>query len=119
MIVPMRALVFDFFGTLTDPGAEADRRSSFGATAAAIEGPEDAFWLAMSGSFGERVVGRYGGTRDTLRAIAARCGANPRPMRNWTRPWRCTPRAPRSCGRPASEHSGCLMNCARTGSGSG
>jgi putative hydrolase of the HAD superfamily len=73
----MRALVFDFFGTLTDPGAEADRRSSFGATAEALEVPEDAFWLAMSGSFGERVVGRYGGTRDPLRAMAARCGANP------------------------------------------
>ena len=73
----MRAIVFDFFGTLTDPSAEARRRASFGATAAALGVPEELFWQAMGASFPERIVGRYGDTRETLRAIARRCGAEP------------------------------------------
>src|SRR4051812_16890080 len=73
----MRAIVFDFFGTLTDPAAEAGRRASFGATAAALGIPEDRFWASMADTFPERVVGRYGGTRETLRAVARYCGAEP------------------------------------------
>jgi putative hydrolase of the HAD superfamily len=73
----VRAVVFDFFGTLTDPGAEAGRRVSFGPTAAALGVPADLFWDAMSGSFAERIVGRHGGTRATLLAMARRCGASP------------------------------------------
>jgi putative hydrolase of the HAD superfamily len=73
----VRAIIFDFFGTLTDPSAEARRRASFAATAAALGVPGDAFWLAMGVSFPERIVGRYGDTRATLREIARRCGADP------------------------------------------
>jgi putative hydrolase of the HAD superfamily len=73
----VRAIIFDFFGTLTDPSAEARRRASFAATAAALGVPGDAFWLAMGASFPERIVGRYGDTRATLREIARRCGADP------------------------------------------
>lgn len=70
----MRAIVFDFFGTLTDPSAEALRRQSFAGTAAALGIPADRFWRAMGDSFAERIVGRHGGTRETLRAMALRCG---------------------------------------------
>jgi putative hydrolase of the HAD superfamily len=70
----VRAIVFDFFGTLTDPGAECLRRHSFEETAAALGIPADRFWRAMSDSFAERIVGRHGGTRETLRAMAGRCG---------------------------------------------
>jgi putative hydrolase of the HAD superfamily len=73
----MRAIVFDFYGTLTDPGAEANRRVSYAATATALGIPADAFWAAMSESFPERVIGRLGSTRDTLREIARRCRAEP------------------------------------------
>ncbi|MEU4237841.1 HAD family hydrolase [Actinoplanes sp. NPDC026619] len=73
----MRAIVFDFFGTLTDPAAESGRRESFTATAAALGIPADHFWQAMSASFPERITGRYGGTRETLRQIARECGADP------------------------------------------
>jgi FMN phosphatase YigB (HAD superfamily) len=73
----MRAIVFDFYGTLTDPGAEANRRVLYATTAAALGIPADAFWAAMSESFPERAVGRLGGTRDTLREIARRCGNDP------------------------------------------
>jgi putative hydrolase of the HAD superfamily len=70
----VRAVVFDFFGTLTDPGAETGRRAAFGATAAALGIPADDFWAAMGASFPERIVGELGGTRSALRTITARCG---------------------------------------------
>jgi putative hydrolase of the HAD superfamily len=73
----MRAVVFDFFGTLTDPSAEASRRSSFAGAAAALGVPAEDFWAAMSDSFPRRIVGAYGGTRSTLRAVAAQCGVSP------------------------------------------
>ncbi|WP_213013535.1 HAD family hydrolase [Paractinoplanes toevensis] len=73
----MRAIVFDFFGTLTDPAAEAGRRESFTATAAALGVPADRFWQAMGASFPDRITGRYGDTRATLRRIARECGTDP------------------------------------------
>ncbi|MEV8503265.1 HAD family hydrolase [Actinoplanes sp. NPDC051475] len=73
----MKAVVLDFFGTLTDPSLESGRRASFSATAAALGVPADAFWTAMSGSFPERVCGLLGDTRATLEAVARRCGAAP------------------------------------------
>ncbi len=73
----MRAVVLDFFGTLTDPSAEVSRRASFTPTARVLGVPPDAFWAAMSSSFADRIVGRYGGTRATLLAMAARCGVTP------------------------------------------
>ncbi|XVV17448.1 HAD family hydrolase [Actinoplanes sp. CA-131856] len=73
----MRAIVFDFFGTLTDPAAETTRRASFAATAAALGVPTAAFWTAMSASFTERATGALGDTRATLREMAHRCGTTP------------------------------------------
>ncbi|GAA2641016.1 HAD family hydrolase [Paractinoplanes durhamensis] len=73
----MRAIVFDFFGTLTDPAAEAGRRDSVTATAAALGVPADRFWHAMGASFPERIVGGYGDARQTLRRVARDCGADP------------------------------------------
>ncbi|GAA3345743.1 hypothetical protein GCM10020358_53930 [Amorphoplanes nipponensis] len=75
----MRAVVFDFFGTLTDPAAEAGRLAAFTATAAALGVPADAFRAAMSATFGERATGVFGGTRATLRTMALRCGVSPAP----------------------------------------
>jgi putative hydrolase of the HAD superfamily len=73
----MRAIVFDFFGTLTDPRAEIGRRAAFLATAAALGVPPDEFWAAMGASYPERIVGHYGGTRSTLAAVARQCGVSP------------------------------------------
>jgi putative hydrolase of the HAD superfamily len=75
----MRAVVFDFFGTLTDPAAEAGRRASFVATAAALGVPADDFCATMASTFGERATGAFGGTRSTLHAVARRCGVSPTP----------------------------------------
>ena len=77
MLGGMRAIVFDFFGTLTDPSAEALRAGAFAGTAAVLGIPADEFYAAMAGSFPERVTGRLGGTRETLREIARRCGVEP------------------------------------------
>ncbi|XVU30293.1 HAD family hydrolase [Actinoplanes sp. CA-054009] len=73
----MRAIVFDFFGTLTDPTAELDRRPAFAATATALGVPAALFWTAMSTSFAARATGVHGDTRATLREMAHRCGTTP------------------------------------------
>jgi putative hydrolase of the HAD superfamily len=77
----VRAIVFDFFGTLTDPSAETERRATFAATASALGLEADRFWAAMSGSFAERSTGVLGDTRTTLREIARRCGLEPTDQR--------------------------------------
>jgi putative hydrolase of the HAD superfamily len=73
----VQAIVFDFFGTLTDPGAEAERRDASAATASALGVPAAPFWTVMSGSFAERITGAHGGTRATLLEMARRCGVEP------------------------------------------
>jgi putative hydrolase of the HAD superfamily len=73
----MTAVLFDFFGTLTDPSAESLRRTAFDATAGALGVPAADFYAAMSRSFPERIVGSYGDTRATLATIARACGAAP------------------------------------------
>ncbi|MFI1991633.1 HAD family hydrolase [Actinoplanes sp. NPDC020271] len=73
----MRAVVFDFFGTLTDPAAERERLGTFAVTAAALGVPVDRFRTAMVESFGRRTVGAYGGTRETLLAMARSGGVEP------------------------------------------
>ena len=73
----MKAVIFDFFGTLTDPSAEAGRRESFAATAVALGIPVDVFGAMMVSTFGDRIVGAFGDTRSTLRALALRCGVSP------------------------------------------
>jgi hypothetical protein len=51
-----------------------DRRTAFGATAAALSVPADRFWSAMGRRWDEWIVGCYGGTRSTLAPMAAQCG---------------------------------------------
>jgi putative hydrolase of the HAD superfamily len=75
----VKAVVFDFFGTLTDPSAEAGRRATFDATAAALGVPAGTFHAAMTGSFRERATGALGDTRSTLQAMALRCGVSATP----------------------------------------
>jgi putative hydrolase of the HAD superfamily len=73
----MRAIVFDFFGTLTDPAAELERRAALAETAGVLAVPADRFWTVMSRSFTERITGVHGGTRTTLLEMARRCGVEP------------------------------------------
>lgn len=73
----MRAVVFDFFGTLTDPGNEHRRRAVYDATAAVLGIAPEQFWAAVTSSFTERATGVLGDTPSTLRELAARCGTAP------------------------------------------
>lgn len=75
----MKAVVLDFFGTLTDPSREAGRRAVYDATAAALGAPPDAFWTEVTQSFDERATGALGDTASTLRTIAMRCSVQPTP----------------------------------------
>lgn len=75
----MRGVLFDFFGTLTDPAAERRRRDVYDATAAVLGVPAEVFWQAVTSSFTDRATGVLGGTSDTLREMARRCGVDPAP----------------------------------------
>ncbi len=51
--------------------------AAFAATAAVLGVDPGRFGEAMRGSFPQRVVGAYGSTRETLRAMARHCGTDP------------------------------------------
>ena len=72
-----KAVVFDFYGTLSNPHVELDRAAAYAATGRALGVDGDDFWHEMWTSFPERVVGGLGSTRETLNAIAVRCGHRP------------------------------------------
>ena len=65
----MRAVIFGYFGTLTDPGAEEYREPLAHRTGELLGGCRPRFREALAGSFGERTIGVHGGTESTLRAI--------------------------------------------------
>lgn len=78
----MKGVVFDFFGTLTNPANERRRRDVYDATAAVLDVPAEAFWRAVTSSFTERATGLLGDTSRTLREMALRCGMDdPTPAR--------------------------------------
>ena len=75
----MRAVIFGYSGTLTDPGAEKYREPLAHRTGELLGVCRPRFWVALAGSFGERTIGVHGGTESTLRAVALSCGANRHP----------------------------------------
>ncbi|WP_212989659.1 TetR/AcrR family transcriptional regulator C-terminal domain-containing protein [Actinoplanes auranticolor] len=56
----MRAVIFGYFGTLTDPGAEEYREPLAHRTGGLLGGCRPRFWEALAGSFGERSASLYG-----------------------------------------------------------
>lgn len=75
----IRAVVFDYFGTLTTrtPAAVWDEHA---ARSAAPLGIPAARWRqALDESWAERATGRLGGLPETFAALARRCGADPAP----------------------------------------
>jgi hypothetical protein len=49
----MRVVIFGYFGTLTDPGAEEYREPLAHRTGELLGGCRPRFWEALAGSFGE------------------------------------------------------------------
>lgn len=69
-----QAVVFDFYGTLTDPARENRRRTVIETTAAALGVDVASYWAATSESFDRRCRGELGDTRSTLKQLAQQCG---------------------------------------------
>lgn len=77
--VRARAVVFDFFGTLTlsTPVAAWDEHAARSARPLGI--PGDRWRRALDESWGERATGALGALPETFRVLAARCGVDPGP----------------------------------------
>jgi putative hydrolase of the HAD superfamily len=73
----LRAVVFDFYGTLTVGASAAERDVARLAVANTLGVDPARFGAAVRGSFHERAIGRTGDLADTLRWLAAQCGAHP------------------------------------------
>jgi putative hydrolase of the HAD superfamily len=73
----MTAVVFDFYGTLTPFHAPAPWADHVARLAAVLGVAPDALAAALDTSYPERATGRLGDGRQTLRALAARLGADP------------------------------------------
>lgn len=67
-------MVFDFFGTLTDPAAELNRDQILLDTARVLGLDSAAYAEQMRASFHERCTGALGDTATTFTVIADRCG---------------------------------------------
>jgi putative hydrolase of the HAD superfamily len=71
------AVVFDLYGTLTDPDVEV-RRPQYDAVLARVAGASPEAWTAaMRASFTERATGAWGGVEEILRRICGGLGLDP------------------------------------------
>jgi putative hydrolase of the HAD superfamily len=75
----MRAVVFDFYGTLTPAASDAIWARDAAAVADALGVPAASMIAMLGESFGERMSGALGDTAQTLRTLAARMGFQPTP----------------------------------------
>lgn len=73
----LAAVIFDFFGTLTESVHRDERDAGHAQVAAALGVPADRFRDELHRSWPERACGRYGDVEATLRRIARDCGAEP------------------------------------------
>ncbi len=75
--MPIRAVIFDFFGTLT-PSTPAHVWHGLAARTAAVLGiPGEVWQAALNASFQERATGALGDLPQTIRTLAVRCGVEP------------------------------------------
>lgn len=73
----IKAVIFDFFGTLTVAASGEQRAAAVGAIAQAIGAPPVEFRNAWWGTWSERSVGALGDFPAALREIAGRLGLEP------------------------------------------
>jgi putative hydrolase of the HAD superfamily len=72
-----RAVVFDYYGTLTVPATVDERAQSSCRVARALGVPPEPFLALLRSTFAERFTGRLGDIAQTLQSLAARCGCSP------------------------------------------
>jgi putative hydrolase of the HAD superfamily len=75
--VGLRALIFDYFGTLTVSASVAQRRSGVTRVAAALGVRADLLFDTISSTFTERATGECGDMLATMAWLAHRCGYQP------------------------------------------
>ncbi len=72
-----RAVMFDFYGTLTVHSSAAARRSGTGRVAQVLGIPADELFDTISSTFTERATGSCGDMLATMMWVAHRCGYHP------------------------------------------
>jgi putative hydrolase of the HAD superfamily len=77
LVAGMKAVVFDFYATLTPPTSDEIWQRHTAAVAAVIGVGPDQLAMALSESFPERISGALGDAAQTMRTMAARLGAEP------------------------------------------
>ena len=75
----VRAVVFDFYGTLTVSATAAARRAGAARIAAELGIPAERLQEAIATTFTERATGACGDLEQTMRWLAERCGCAPEP----------------------------------------
>lgn len=76
-MVVARAVIFDFYGTLSVHTTRATRRAGAERIAAALGIPAEELHRAIAATFTERATGVCGGLEETMRWLAERCGRTP------------------------------------------
>lgn len=72
-----RAVLFDFYGTLTVHTSASVRRSGTGRVARALGIPADELFDTIASTFTERATGRCGDMLATMTWVSERCGYHP------------------------------------------
>jgi putative hydrolase of the HAD superfamily len=72
-----KAVIFDYYGTLTVATAAAARRAGADRVAAELGVPADLHFATLSSTFTERSTGQCGDMRATMSWVADRCGRHP------------------------------------------
>lgn len=73
----IRAVVFDYYGTLAVSATRAARRSGAERIAAALGIPADVWHAAIAATFTERATGVRGDLEQTMHWLAEQCGRTP------------------------------------------
>ena len=73
----VKAVIFDYFGTLTLATGASTRRAGAERVAAALGVDPSLYFEAVTSTFTERSTGRAGGMRQTMAWLAERCGGRP------------------------------------------
>ena len=74
----IRAVIFDYYGTLAVSATRAQRRAGAERIAAALDIPADALHAAIAATFTDRATGVRGDLEQTMHWLAEQCGQTPR-----------------------------------------
>jgi putative hydrolase of the HAD superfamily len=75
--IDARAVVFDFYGTLTVSATRASRVAGTARVAAVLGIPADRFHAAIVSTFSARATGSCGDASQTMQWLAEQCGGSP------------------------------------------